>query len=910
MLSERIHDLWLRVRTLFKRRQLDRDLAEELEFHLAMREQKLIAEGMTPREARYAARRGFGNVAFLKGTTRDMWSFPSLETLLLDVGFGLRMLAKNRGFTALAVISLSLGISANVVIFSLVNTILLGSLPYPEPGRLVMIETTPPGHPEQTDLAMVPDYLAWKDRSRSFEELGGGPPRYSQVFGAQENGLPAERIWGQNFTPSMFRTLGVQPVLGRTFTDAEAPIDTDVPVMLISYRLWQRRFGADRNIVNKTVKTERGTVTIIGVMPPSFRFRSDEVDFWSPLSFGHFQLQGSAPYLRVAARLKPGVSTAQAQAEMETIASQLAHDFPSSNRGRAIRVEPIRDWLFGWMRQPLLMLQGAVAFVLLIAVANVAGLLLARAASRRTEIAIRSALGAGRLRIVRQFLTESVLLSLFGGALGVLLAWEVLQFLIAVSPPWFPRLQETSVDGRVLLLAAVLSVAAGFAFGGIPALQSSKSDLVEGLKGSARGSATGEGGHRLQSALAAGQIGVALVLLVGAGLMIKSFLRMTGANPGCEPRGLVTFEYSLPWDQYLKAVGSYRNVPVNDVSPLPARIFDRVRERILAIPGVEAGAGSPYLPLTGGDKVGFTIEGRPAPATEAERNALSAMFFPVTQNFFSTIKAQLLRGRDFTERDTESAPWVTIINRTMAQTYWPNQNPLGQHVTLDLVPEERPREVIGVVRDIKADIYQPGPQPAMYFPHVQRPLRCPGPYGWTRLNMSFLVRTSGDPKAMIAALRRAVSEIDPDRPLEIRTMEQELGEYVQEPRYYTFLLGIFASVATALALVGIYGVMAYSVSQRTREIGIRMALGAGRSDVLKMVLKHSLLLIGIGLVAGLGGSFALTRLIASQLWGITATDPATFVGVSLLLILVALMATFIPARRAIKVDPTMALKFE
>jgi putative ABC transport system permease protein len=483
--------------------------------------------------------------------------------------------------------------------------------------------------------------------------------------------------------------------------------------------------------------------------------------------------------------------------------------------------------------------------------------------------------------------------------------------LIAVSPPWFPRLQEISVDGRVLLFATVLSVAAGLGFGGIPALRSSKSDLLEGLKGSARGSATRQGGHRLQSALAAGQISVALLLLVGAGLMINSFLRLTGANPGCKPSGLVTFEYLLPWDQYLKAVGSYHNLPVIDVSPVPARIFDRVRQRILAIPGVEAAAGSVYLPLTDwGDNVRFTIEGRPAPATEAERSALSAMFFPVTPDFFSTVEAQLLRGRDFAEDDTDSAPWVTIINQTMAQTFWPNQNPLGQHVTLDLVPEERPREVVGVVRDIKANLYQTGPQPAMYSPHVQRPLRYPGPYGWTWLKMSFLVRSSGDPRAMIQPLRKAVSEIDPDRPLEIRTMEQVLGEEVQEPRYYTFLLAIFASVATVLALVGIYGVMDYSVSQRTREIGIRMALGAGRSDVLMMVLRHSLLLIGIGLVAGLGGSFALTRLIASQLYGITATNPATFVGVSLLLILVALTATYIPARRAVEVDPTIALRFE
>jgi len=910
MFTERMHNLWLRVKALIKRRQLDRDLAEELEFHLAMREQKLIAEGMPPRAARYAAHRGFGNVVSLKEKSRGLWSFPSLETLFQDVGFGIRMLVKDRGFTALAVISLGLGIGANAVIFSVVDPILLRSLPYREPGRLVAIETTPPGHPEQTEGAMVPDYVAWKERSHCFEQLGASI-FFPWDFGARENGMPAERIYGEAFTPSMFQTLGVCPILGRSFTEEEGAVDTNARVMLISYRLWQRRFGADPSIVGKTVQAGDGTSTIIGVMPLSFRSFDDGADFWVPEAFDHFQLQGTPPYVEVVGRLKPGVSVAQARAEIETIASQLARDFPSRNKGRGIRIEPIRQWMFGWMQEPLMLLLAAVAFVLLIAIANVAGLLLARGASRQTEIAVRSALGASRLRIVRQFLTESVLLSLVGGALGVALAWDGLGFILAISPSWYPMLSDISLDGRALVFTAVLSVVAGFAFGGIPALRMSKSGPSEVLKGSARGSATGQAGHRLQSALASAQIAVALVLLVGAGLMINSFLRLTGAKLGFEPRGLITFDYSLPYDQYIKPAGIYHNIPLTAISPLPARIFDRVRQRILAVPGVEAAAGNVRLPQWGGDNLRFTLDDRPAPVTEAERNALSAMFCPVTPGFFSTVKAQLLRGRDFTEHDTDSAPWVTIINQTMAQRFWPNQNPIGKHVTLDLAPEERPREVIGVVRDIKAYIWRNKPLPAMYSPHVQRPLRYPGPpWSVSRLHMSFLVRSSGDPKSMIGALRRAVSEIDPNQPLELKTMEQKLGEDFQASHYYAVLLGIFASVATALALVGIYGVMAYSVAQRTREIGIRMALGAEGGDVLKMVLRHSLLLIGIGLVAGLGGSFALTRLIASQLWGITATDPATLVGVSLLLVLVALTATLIPARRATKVDPLVALRSE
>jgi putative ABC transport system permease protein len=833
-----------------------------------------------------------------------------MTTLWQDVLYGLRVLANKPGFTAIAVLSLGLGIGANTAIFSLVNTILLGSLSFREPGRLVMIETTPPGHPEQTNGAMVPDYIAWQGRSRSFEKLGAisGDGR---DLGTSESGAPAERIEGEGFSPAMFQLLGVRPTLGRTFTDEEDQIDTPAPVILISHRLWKRRFASDPNIINKTVRADRATVTIIGVMPPDFRFWSDDADFWAPLRISRFQLEGSGPYLRVVGRLKPGVSILRAQAEMENIANQLARDFPTRNKGRGVRVEPIRDALFGWMRQPLWMLQGVVAFVLLIACANVAGLLLVRASSRQTEVAVRAALGASRSRIVRQLLTESMLLSFFGGALGALLAWVSLQMLIAISPPWFPRLHEISVDARVLAFTAALSVATGFAFGVIPALQMSKSNLAESLKESVRGSSTGLARQRFRGALTAGQIALALVLLVGAGLMINSFLRLEGADLGCDPTGLVTFTYILSGDDYVKPIGSYHNYPLVDVSPVPALTFDRLYQRILAVPGVRSAAGSVWLPLTGGENMTFIIEGRPKPVSDTEKNALSAMFFPVTANLFSTLKAPLLRGRDFTARDTASAPWVTIINQTMARTFWPNENPMGKHVTLALVPEERPREIIGVVRDIKADRYETKPQPAMYVPHAQMPLRYRGPYQWTRVLMSFVVRPAGDLKSVIPSLRRVVTEIDPNRPLgDFRSMEQVLGEQVQESRYYTLLLGIFAGVATALAMVGIYGVMAYSVAQRTREIGIRMALGAGRGDVLKLVLRHSLLLIGLGLVVGLGGSLALTRFIASQLWGISATDPATFVIVSLLLVLVALMATFIPARRASRVDPMVALRYE
>jgi putative ABC transport system permease protein len=654
------------------------------------------------------------------------------------------------------------------------------------------------------------------------------------------------------------------------------------------------------------------TVTILGVMPPDFHLSDENADFWQPLVLNRFQLQGSAPYLNVVGRLKPGVSAAQAQAEMKSIADQLARNFPTRNKDRGVRVEPLHDALFGWMKQPLWMLEGVVAFVLLIACANVAGLQLARGATRQTEVAVRSALGAGRWRIVRQFLVESVMLSLVGGALGAILAWVGLRLLIAISPPWFPLLQHIAINPGVLAFTAALAILAGVAFGIVPALQASRPNLVESLKEAGRGSMTSVARLRFRGALVAGQIALALVLLAGAGLMINSFFRLTGADLGSNPAGVITFDYDFPVQQYVKVVGTYHNYPLLDVSPMPAQNFDRLLERIREMPGVQSVAGSVYPPMQGGeDKMTFTIQGRPVPQSEAERNALSAVYYPVTTGLFTTLQVPLLRGRDFTPRDSASAPWVAIINQTMARTFWPNEDPIGKQLTLDLVPEERPHQIVGIVGDVKVSRLQTKPEPAMYVPHAQRPARYRGPYQWTRIYMSYLIRPAADVSTVIPAVRKAMAEIDPTRPIgKFRTMDEVLAEQVQEPRYYTLLLSIFAGVATLLATVGIYGVMAHSVAQRTREIGIRMALGAHWRDVIKLVMWNALLLIGTGLLVGLGGSLALTRLIAARLWGVSAADPATFASVAALLAVVALLATLIPAHRALRVDPTIALRYE
>jgi putative ABC transport system permease protein len=834
-----------------------------------------------------------------------------MTTLGQDVVYGFRMLRKKPGFTAIAAFSLALGIGANTAIFSLVNTVLLSSLAFRDPSRLVMIETTPPGHPETSEPATVPDYMVWKERSRSFEMVGAADDE-ARDLGVEENGLAPERIEGEGFTPAVFQALGIRPLMGRTFSAEEDAIGAPARVLLISHRLWQRRFAGDPNIVDKSIRLSDGNATIIGVMPPDFHLTNENADFWTPLSINRFQLQGSAPFLNIVARLKPGIAVGQAQEEMKSIANQLARDFPTRNKDRGVRVEPLHDALFGWMKQPLWMLEGVVGFVLLIACANVAGLQLARGATRQTEVAVRAALGAGRWRIVRQFLVESILLSLVGGVLGAVLAWAGLRLLIAISPAWFPLLGHIGINAWVLGFTAALSIFAGVLFGVVPAWQAARPNLVESLKEAGRGSMTGLARHRFREALVAGQIALALILLAGAGLMINSFFRLTGADLGCDPSGLITFDFSFPVSQYAKMVGTYNNYPLLEISPIPAQKFDRLYARLRDLPGVQSVAGSVYPPMQGGeDSMTFTIQGRPLPQNEAERNALSAVYYPVTAGLFTTLHAPLLRGRDFTVRDAASAPWVAIINQTMARTFWPNEDPIGKHVTLDLVPDERPREIIAIAGDVKVSRVQTKPQPVMYVPHAQRPMDYRGPYQWTRVYMSYLIRPSGDAKSLIPQLRKAVAEIDPSRPAgKFRSMDEVLGEQVQEPRYYTLLLGIFAGAATLLATVGIYGIMAHSVAERTREIGIRMALGAHWPAVLKLVLGNALLLIGGGLAAGLGGSLALTRFIASRLWGVSATDPATFASVATLLAAVALLATVIPARRAMRVDPTVALRYE
>jgi putative ABC transport system permease protein len=559
------------------------------------------------------------------------------------------------------------------------------------------------------------------------------------------------------------------------------------------------------------------------------------------------------------------------------------------------------------MSRPLLLLQGAVAFALLIACANVAALLLARASSRQTEVAIRAALGASRGRIFLQFIVESVMLSIFGGVLGVLLASWSVRILVALAPPWFPRLNEISLDSRVLLFSAGVSLVTGIVFGLAPALHASRSTLAESLKHATRGGSSGAVRHRIRAALVSAQLALALVLLIGSGLLIRSFLKMQGADLGCDPSGLMTFDFRFPGAQFGKITSLYQGIPLWAISPLPAATLQRVFERVQSVPGVQSAAASVFPPMTFAPETPFEIMGRPAQATDAP----SAGYYPVTPNFFQTMKIPMLRGRDFTMHDTANAPWVRIVNETMVRRFWSNENPIGKHVRIDLSPEDQPREIVAVVHDTPSNPQQKAQQPAIYVPFFQTGPHSIGTMNFLRFHLTFLLRTPGDPMSLLPALRRAVAEIDPNRPLgNPRTLEAHLAEQLQYPRYYSMLLGLFAFVVTSLAAVGIYGIMAYAVEQRTREIGIRMALGADVWRVLGLVIRQAIWMTAAGLALGLGGAMALTRFISSELWEVQSTDPAMFVGVSLLLIAVALLACLVPTRRALQVDPTIALRYE
>ena len=801
-----------------------------------------------------------------------------------DLRYGVRMLWKNKGFTAVAVIALALGIGANSAIFSVVNTVLLRPLPYREPERLVMVweDNSKIGYPHDTPAAA--NYIDWRDQNQVFEGMAATADVSFNLTGAGD----PERFDGKRVSANFFKLLGVEPQLGRTFLPEE-----DVPgankVVVLSHGLWQRRFGSDASLVGKSITLNGEGYTVVGVMPADFQFKRQDVGMWVPIAFTPQQAASrGSHYLEVFARLKPDVSVERAQAEMSTIATRLQQQYPEQNTDLGVSVVSLHEEVVGNIRPALLVLLGAVGLVLLIACANVANLLLARAAVRQKEIALRTALGASRLRLVRQFLTESVLLAALGGVIGLLLSVWGVTLLKTFIPENISQVKSIAVDARVLGFTVLVTLLTGLVFGLAPALQASRFNLNETLKEGGRDAAAARGGNRIRGLLVVAEVAVSLVLLVGAGLLINSFMRLRSVDPGFRTDKLLTMSVVLPEQKYpdhARRAGFYT---------------DMIR-RVEALPGVRSAGVTNWIPLVmQGDSIGVTIEGQPAPTGKPHIIVTRV----VSPHYFGTMGIRLLEGRVFEEgRDRVDSPCVVVVGESVARKYWPGESALGKRLSPGRPESEADWcQVVGMVKDVRQMELAAEPKPQMYFTYEQADLFAP---------RHLVVSTEGDPLALAGTVRKTVWEVDRDQPVSnVNTMEGVLSESIARQRFSTLLLGVFAGVALVLAAVGIYGVMSYSMAQRTREIGIRMALGAQKRDVLKLAVGQGLRLVVIGVGIGLIGAFALTRVMSSLLFGVSATDPATLVTISLVLVLVALLASYIPAHRAAKVDPLIALRYE
>ncbi len=795
------------------------------------------------------------------------------------------MLARNRGFTAVAVVALALGIGANSAIFSVVNTVLLRPLPYKDPDQLVMVweEGTPQGFP--INSASAANYIDWRDQNQVFTNMA---VIGRVTFNLTGFGEP-ERLDGRRVSANFFPLLGVEPKVGRRFSAQE-----DSPganrVVILSHSLWQRRFGGQSDIIGKHLTLSGETHEVVGVMPPWFQFPSRDDQLWVPIAFGPEQAanRGNNSF-EVIARLKPGVTREQAEAEMDAITARLQQQYPDVVKTKGSVIIPLHEQLVGDIKPALLILLGAVGFVLLVACANVANLLLARAAVRHKEIAVRLALGARRWRLVRQLMTESLLLSAMGGAVGLLVAVCGVNLLKAFMPDNFSQVTAVSVDANVLAFTLGVSLLTGLIFGLAPALQASRFDLNDALKEGGRDSSAGRHGNHIRNLLVIGEVAVSLVLLIGAGLLIHSFVRLRSVDPGFRTDNLLTMRIALPRLKY----------------PDHARrtaFYEELLSRVTAVPGVRSAAVTNWIPLTlQGDTFGISVEGQPDPGAQEMPDVVTRV---VSFHYLNTMGIELLRGRHFDDQQdrADSAP-VAIISETTARRLWPDEDPLGKRLKPGRADSGEPWiTVIGVAEDVRQFELTAEPRLQMYLPSVQPSFFVPG---------HLVVSTDIDPMSLAGAVREAVWEIDKDQPVsDIRSMDQIFAESIEQQRFSMMLLGAFAAVAMLLGTVGIYGVMSYTVAQRKHEIGVRMALGAGTRSLLILIVGHGLKLTLIGVVIGLAAAFVLSRVMESLLFGITATDPATFVAIPLVLVAAATLASYVPARRATRIDPVIALRYE
>jgi len=877
------------LRALFSKKREEQELDEELREYLKMAVEEKVKKGMSRKEAQRAVRLEQGNAEDAKEAVGDARWESFVLTLWQDLRFAVRMLQKSPGFTVVAVLTLALGIGANTAIFSVVNTVLLRPMPYKDADRLVTVwgENKPKGY--DLDLVSSLDYADWKAQSHSFESMGAATDAMYTLTGAGE---PAAVI-GYRFSADFFGVLGVPALVGRTFAQDEEQPGKD-QVVVLSHRLWMTRFAGDRAIVGRNVMLDGKPYTVVGVMPASFQY-PQRTELWTPIAFHpDYAKDRGIRWLRVMARLKPGTTIEQAEVEMKTIASRLEQEYPSSNKDQDVRLVSLRQLTSGDARPALLVLLCCVGLVLLIACSNVGNLLLSRAIRRRRELALRTALGAGRWRLVRQLLTENLLLSLGGGALGVAIAYWAANALVAMFPTTvanlsLPRIESIPIDGWVLGFALVASVVTGAVFGLAPALLVGHVSPDESLKESGRSGATGTSGRKFRNVVVTLEMAIALMLLIAAGLMTKSFVRLVSANLGFRTDHVLTFRAVLPEHKYLK-------------DGQQAGFHDEVLRRIQGLAGVKAAGTVTFLPLSGwwGTR-DVSVAGRPTqPGVQNPRPVWSS----VSPDYFRALSIELAQGREFTDADTKSGADVAILSASLARSLWPNENPIGRQVVVEGF--EKPKEVIGVV----GDVHQLGiahqeegsdPISEVYVPYAQAPAPVLG----------FAVRTAGDPLDIAKEVRREIAVVDKEQAISfVESMDQLASESVALPRASMVLLAVFAGMALVLASMGIYGVLSYSTGQRTQEIGVRVTLGATRGDVLQLVIGEGVRLTAVALIIGIVLAAGFAQVLRSLLYGVKPVDPWIFVAAPTVLACVALVACYVPARRATRVNPVAALRYE